>query len=90
VEIITVLHEREDGWHKFTSPEIPGFYMIVEPSDLGGAYDDIPRAIEALILADSGAHVSIRPEKTFSEYLASLPTSHQPATRHYSVERRAA
>ena len=42
VEIITVLHECADGWHTFTSPEVPGFYMIVEESDLQGAYEDIP------------------------------------------------
>ena len=90
MEIITVLHECADGWHTFTSPEVPGFYMIVEESDLQGAYEDIPHAIEALIFADSGKRVNVRPQKTYDEYLATLPLSQAAITRHYSVELQAA
>jgi hypothetical protein len=90
VEIVTVLHESEDRWHKFTSLEIPGLYMVVPQRDLKAAYDDLPRAIEALIFADSGKRVSVRPQKTYKEYLDTLPESHQPIPRHYSIERRAA
>jgi hypothetical protein len=82
VEIITVVHECEDGWHKFTSPEIPGLYMIVRQHDLEAAYSDIPRAIEMLIFADNGQRVSVRPQTTYSEYLKSLPESLRSITRH--------
>jgi hypothetical protein len=90
VEIVTVLHEREDGWHKFTSLEIPGFYMVVRQHDLEAAYKDIPRAIEALIFADSGKRVCVHPQTTYVDYLKTLPDSHHPIPRHYSVERLAA
>jgi hypothetical protein len=90
MEIITVLHEAEDEWHKFTSLEIPGLYMVVRQDDLEAAYKDIPRAIEELILADTGKRVSVHPQKTYGEYLTTLPQSHHPVPRHYSVERAAA
>jgi hypothetical protein len=90
VEIVTVLHECQEGWHKFTSLEIPGLYMVVPQNDLEAAYDDLPRAIAELIFADSGVRVSVRPQKTYSEHLDSLPESQHPIPRHYSVERKAA
>jgi hypothetical protein len=90
VEIITVLHTREDGWHKFTSLEIPGLYMVVPPHDLEAAIEDLPRAIEALILSDIGRRVVVRPQTTYSGYLSSPPDSHHPVPRHYSVEPKAA
>jgi hypothetical protein len=90
VEIVTVIHDFEDGWHKFTSLELPGFYMIVPQDDLEAAYEDIPRAIEELIFADIGNRVVVRSQKTYSEYLDSLPESHHPTPSHYSIERRAA
>lgn len=88
--IIDVIHELNGSWHKFTSPQVPGFYLVAEQNDLERAYDDIPRSIEALILHDRQERVSVRPEKTYSEYLASLPETHKPAIRHYSVEKIAA
>jgi hypothetical protein len=90
VEFITVLHECEEGWHKFTSLEIPGLYMVVPQDDLKAAYADIPRAIEALIFADTGKRVTVRPQGTYSEYLKSLPESHRPIPSHYSVEFKSA
>jgi hypothetical protein len=90
VTIISVVHEYEDGWHKFTSLEVPGLYMVVGSHDLEAAYDDLPRAIELLIFMDTGKHVSVRPEKTYREYVGNLPQSHRPTVRHYSVEPQAA
>ncbi len=90
VAIIDVMHVHEDGWHKFTSSQIPGLYLIVESRDLEQAYDDIPRAIEELIFVDSGKRVTVRPEKTYSDYYKTLPDSHRPIIRHYSVEPLAA
>jgi hypothetical protein len=88
--IIDVIHECSEGWHKFTSPQVPGFYLVAERDDLERAYEDIPRSIEALIFHDRKERVTVRPEKTYSDYVASLPEAHEPAIRHYSVEKRAA
>jgi hypothetical protein len=90
VSIISVVHEFEDGWHKFTSLEVPGLYMVVSAHDLEAAYDDLPRAIELLIFMDTSKRVSVRSEKTYREYLNNLPQSHRPEIRHYSVEPLAA
>jgi hypothetical protein len=63
VEIITVLHKCENGWHEFTSPQIPGLFMVVEQTDLAAAWRDLPRAIEKLIFVDTGDRVTVMPEK---------------------------
>jgi hypothetical protein len=85
LRFISVLHTCEDGWHKFIAPQIPGLYMTVESSELEAAYRDLPKAIERLIFVDTGRHVTITPEKSYDEYLKTLPESHQPLVSHYSV-----
>ena len=40
--IINVLHECEEGFHEFTSPQIPGFYLVVDQDDLKAGFEDIP------------------------------------------------
>lgn len=84
--IIDVVRVSEDGWETFTSPQIPGLYMVVESSDLEGAYDDLPRAIELLILNDTGKTVSVRAENTFGDYLKSQAAPGRSIIRHYSIE----
>ena len=54
VGIIDVIHSTQGVWHKFTSPQIPGLYMVVAGSDLERAYADIPKAIAELIFNDAG------------------------------------
>jgi hypothetical protein len=89
--IIDVTHECDDGWHTFTSEQIPGLFLTAHESDLENAYNDIGRAIEALILADYGWHVRVELKPVFSEYLKTLPPSHQPEPHsrrrlYYTVE----
>jgi hypothetical protein len=90
MEIVTVLHVCEEGWHKFTSPELPGLYMIVPQDDLGAAYADLPRAIEELIYADTGKRVSAQPQKTFGDCLSAIARTQDPIPQHYSIEFKAA
>jgi hypothetical protein len=90
--IIDVDHDCQDGWHEFTSPQVPGLYVVYEAKDikdLETAYYDISTVIEALIYADYAVPVKVRPEKTFEQYHAGLPDTHR-ARRHYFVERVAA
>lgn len=87
MEIITVIEESEAGWRTLTSPEMPGLYMLVPEHDVEAAYEDLPRAIEELIFADSGARVSVSAQQTYCHGTA--PPSHPP-TRHFSIERMAA
>lgn len=90
MEIISVLHSCEDGWHKFTAPQIPGLYMIVELSELKAAYLDLPKAIAQLIFIDTGKRVTVTPEKSYDEYVKTLPELHLPVVSHYSINLKAA
>ncbi|MGH9552163.1 MAG: hypothetical protein ACRD3W_22440 [Terriglobales bacterium] len=86
VESIRVIHEYEDGWHTFTSPDVPGFYLVVEAADLATAVADIPNAIAELIYANRGERVSVHPKEG-----GARSRTHRPAIiTHYSVERLAA
>lgn len=90
MEMITVLYECDDGWHKFTSPELPGLYMIVPPDDIAAACADLPSAIEALIYADTGTCVEVRPQRTFAAYVGERKDDNRLIPQYYSIERRAA
>jgi hypothetical protein len=88
--IINVLHECADGFHEFTSPQIPGFYIVVGQDDLEAAFEDVPNVIRALIHADYGIRVSVTLEQSYSDYLDKLPESHKPTISNYYVEKLAA
>ncbi len=42
--IITVQHVYANGWHEFTCPQIPGFFLLSEEPDLEAAYRQVPAA----------------------------------------------
>lgn len=88
--ILDVHHHCADGWHEFTSPQIPGFFLTAEQDDLEVAFDDVPVMIGALIEADHGVQVSVKLEQSYDEYVAGLPEGYKPSIRHYSVEKLAA
>ena len=88
--IIEVRHEFTNGWHEFTSPQIPGLYVVAELDDLEAAYEDVPVVIGQLIEADFGLKVTITREPSYEEYLEGLRESFRPSIRHYSVMKLAA
>ncbi len=88
--IIEVKHEVSNGWHEFTSPQVPGLYIVAEMDDLEAAYEDVPMVIAQLIEADFGLKVVVEREPSYSEYLDGLPEAFKPSIRHYSVEKIAA
>lgn len=84
--IINVVHECEDSFHEFLSPQIPGFYLVVEQDDLEAAFNDIPAVLSELIHADTGERVVVTQEKSYSEYLDSLPDSFKPRICNYTIK----
>jgi hypothetical protein len=66
------------GWHKFTSSQVPGFYIVAPDGDVDSAYADIPRAIELLYLRNRQQKVQVR----FDRVAEHGP---QSAVRQYSV-----
>lgn len=83
--IVSVIHECADGWHTFTSKQVPGLFLVGQDADLQEVYEAIPNVIAALARADFGQDVSVTPEKSFSSYVDSLPAAHPASERHYSV-----
>lgn len=90
VAIVGVLHEIDDGWHKFTSPQVPGLYIVVESRNLRTVYEDLPTAIAELIEAATHKKVVVRLEKTYDQFIKSLPETERQDVLHYSVEPLAA
>jgi len=87
--IIDVMHECADGWHTFTSPQVPGLFLTAEMAQLEEIYAEIPTAIAALAKADFGKDVKAELVKSYSDYAAGLPETHQPVT-HYEIRDLAA
>lgn len=87
-DIFSVVHDYADNFHHFRSPEIPGLYLVASAENLDAVVADIPRVVEALILADSGELVEVTMAKTYSEYLHDLPKAFLP--RHYVVSLKVA
>lgn len=88
--IVEVQHECVDGYHEFSSRQVPGLYLVAEQNDLEAAFDDIPAVISALIRSDFGGEVAVEPTETYSEYADRLPDEMRSKVHHYSIARKAA
>jgi hypothetical protein len=82
--IIEVRHDCEDGWHTFTSQQVPGLFLAGERQDLEELYEEIPQVIAALAKQDFGRDVEVTSVETYSDYAARLPESHLPV-KHYTI-----
>jgi hypothetical protein len=76
--IVDVVYEDVEGWHRFTSPHIPGLYVIVEPDQYWMGYEDVPRVIEMLASGDD--------KKVAVRAVDRPPGNAKPKILHYSVE----
>lgn len=90
LKIIDVYHECDGEWHEFTSPQVPGLYVLAELNDLEAAYNDVPLAIKRIIEADTGQNVIVKVQQTYDQYEKKLPNHARPQVRHYSIEKLAA
>lgn len=75
-----------DGWHVFTSDELPGLYVASQDAET--AYNDVAPSIETLLSLDEGIDCCIRPEVPFAQFVSMLKT-HIPAHRFLSEQRYA-
>ena len=82
--IIEVRHDCAEGWHRFTSEQVPGLFLAGMREDLEEVYDEIPQVIAALLKCDFDRDVEVTPAQTYSVYAASLPDTHLPV-KHYTV-----
>lgn len=65
-----------DGWHVFTSDELPGLYVASKDAEL--AYHDVATAIEKLLLLDEGIKCKTRLEVPFGQFLGMLRQAQKP------------
>ena len=66
VSSVAVKHEQKDGWHAFTSTDLPG--LCVASTDMQKAFEDVALSIEKLIFLNCGQTVKAVPERTFEEF----------------------
>jgi hypothetical protein len=88
--IVTVLHEVDEGWHTFTSEQVPGLFLTGRDEDLEQLYESVPGVIADLAKADFGRDVVVLQERTFSYYVQSLAPASVPPVSHYSIDPQAA
>jgi len=84
--VVDVVHEVVDGWHRFTSPQVPGLYIIVGANDYVAGLNDVPHAIELLIEGDYGRKVAVKQTGTFAAYTDRMPADMRPTIFHYVIE----
>lgn len=85
--IVTVQHACANGWHEFTCPQVPGFAVLSEESNLESAYQQVPEAMAEIVEGDEGFPVTVTLEHTYSQYVENLPAGMRPAERHYSIKK---
>jgi hypothetical protein len=77
-QFVFVNDASDGGWHKFTSPQVPGFYIVAPDDSVDSAYADIPRAIELLYLHNRQQKVEVRSDRVAER-------GPRSAVRQYSV-----
>lgn len=73
---VRVTYKHVDGWHVFTSPDLPGLYIA--SNDPEKAFRDVSKGIEALLKADEGIECVCVPEMSLAEFLRTFK-SKRPA-----------
>ena len=69
--VVSVRHERSDGFHVFTSPEVPGLYLLGPDNDYQGLESTIPEAIINLAEADQRKPFRVRRVWPYSSEISS-------------------
>ena len=69
---IAVAYKHVEGWHVFTSEELPGLYVASRNAER--AYSDVAIAIQKLLKLDFGQDVTVAPESPLSVFLAQRGT----------------
>lgn len=80
--VVSVFYEDVEGWHRFTSPQMPGFCVIVEPPNYAAAVADIPEAIRVLYERDFKTTITITQLKTFMHH----GPAEKPPVLHFAIE----
>lgn len=64
---INIDYKHVEGWHVFSSTELPGLY--VASMDAREAYEDVAPSLEKLLKLNAGITCSVKPECSFEEFL---------------------
>lgn len=85
--VVDVIYEPVEGYHRFTSPQIPGLCVIVDPEQYKLGVADLPDAIALLLRADFGRQVTVTPLETFSDYDRLIATAERKRVLHFAINR---
>ena len=67
---VRVEYRHTDGWHIFSSDQLPGLYVASQ--DAKRAFADVATAIEKLLKLNEGLDVRAEPELSFEEFVRTL------------------
>jgi hypothetical protein len=67
VTSVQAQYKAVDGWHIFTSRDVPGLYVASKDAKI--AYDDVALSIQMLLRLNEGIECEVRAEQTFQEFL---------------------
>lgn len=72
---LSVEYKNVDGWHVFSSDELPGLYVASQDAET--AYNDVAVAIEKLIELNIGVSCKAIALQPVSDFLRSYEDDHQ-------------
>lgn len=76
ITTVSVQYRHRDGWHIFTSTDIPGLYVASQ--DARAAYEDVPIAVKRLIELDFNCQCDVKRGQPFDTF-AQAALGHVPA-----------
>lgn len=83
--VVSVRHEYADGWHSFTSRDVPGLWLAGPDEQFADLYQSVGPAISALNDARGKAPVRVHPELPAGDAKA-LTTLRMQAVARFVVE----
>ena len=70
VALVKVDYGFRDGWHVFTSNDVPGLYVTSE--DPKTAFNDVAPSIETLARLNDGIECVVQPLLTYAEFMQAM------------------
>jgi hypothetical protein len=83
---ICVSYKFVDGWHIFSSDELPALY--VASLDPEKAFRDVGPSIELLLKLNDRIECTVRPELDFSEFIARVKTKEDESEERLVLSHR--
>lgn len=75
---LRVDYKSADGWHVFSSVELPGFYVASKDGE--AAYNDVSGTIQKLLKLNEDIDCTVAPDLNYSEFVSQARASQASET----------